>query len=402
MKITYLVNQYPKVSHSFIRREIAALEKLGMAVHRVSIRQIPLADLSDERDMAEHAKTVALLGPQGLLRVFLSFLQWFGKSPGKTMATFFFALKFSRKTRKSVLRHLVYLAEAARLVAILEEEEVEHLHAHFGTNSATVAMFCRLLGGPRYSFTVHGPEEFDDPKGLGLKEKMFFASFVVAISSFGRSQLMRWCSYGEWDKIKLVRCTVDDSFVSTAAKDLFLPPRLVCVGRICEQKGQLLLLQAMQKLRDEGVTFSMVFAGDGEMRRELEAAIDTYGLRGQITVTGWLSGDAVRDEILASRAMVLPSFAEGLPVVIMEAFALMRPVLSTAIAGIPELVEDGANGWLVPAGSVDALAEALKDILEKSPEQLLDFGKNGRQRVLTQHNDAIEAKKLMHYIKEVD
>jgi glycosyltransferase involved in cell wall biosynthesis len=163
------------------------------------------------------------------------------------------------------------------------------------------------------------------------------------------------------------------------------------VGRLCEQKGQLLLVEAMARLRAEGVPFELVLAGDGELRSDVERLVQFHGLQAQVRITGWVDSDNVRDEILAARALVLPSFAEGLPVVIMEAMALGRPVVSTFIAGIPELVLSRQTGWLVPAGDVDALVGALREVLETAPAVLDEMGQRGRHRVLAQHDIDREA-----------
>jgi glycosyltransferase involved in cell wall biosynthesis len=116
------------------------------------------------------------------------------------------------------------------------------------------------------------------------------------------------------------------------------------VGRLCEQKGQFLLLEAVARLASEGVPVELVLAGDGELRGDLERLIEAQGMAGFVNITGWVDSKRVRDEILSARVLVLPSFAEGLPVVIMEAMALGRPVVSTYVAGIPELVIPGETG----------------------------------------------------------
>ncbi|MNP17369.1 Alpha-D-kanosaminyltransferase [compost metagenome] len=176
-------------------------------------------------------------------------------------------------------------------------------------------------------------------------------------------------------------------------------PRLVCVGRLCEQKGQLLLLEAARLLAAQSVVFEIVLAGDGEMRADIEALIVRHELQAQVRITGWISSAQVRDEILAARALVLPSFAEGLPVVIMEAMALRRPVLTTYVAGIPELVRQGENGWLFPAGAVEELAAAMADCLAQPVDTLQRMGEAAYQRVLQRHDIDSEAARLAGYFK---
>jgi glycosyltransferase involved in cell wall biosynthesis len=283
----------------------------------------------------------------------------------------------------------VYLAQACRLVEWLQKAGAVHLHAHFGTNPAEVAMLARALGGPPYSFTVHGPEEFDKPLALGLARKARDAAFVVAISSYGRSQLYRWLAAEDWPRVEVIPCGLEPGFAidADAPSSQRVPaPRFVCVGRLCEQKGQLLLVEAVALLHKRGVSLDLVLAGDGEMRAEIQASIARHELGSHVTITGWIASADVRREVLAARALVLASFAEGLPVVIMEAMALARPVVSTWVAGIPELVVDGETGWLVPAGDVEALASALEKCLAADGEVLLRMGRAGQARVLDRHD----------------
>ncbi len=392
MKVAYLINQYPHVSHSFIRREIVALEAHGVQVERFSIRPSS-EDLVDPADRAEREKTQVLLAA-GIIGLLAATLIVAVSRPARWLRALALAVRLGRRSERGVLRHLVYLAEACVLVRRLRHGGVKHLHAHFGTNPAALALLTRTLGGPPYSFTVHGPEEFDRPDSLSLKEKIEGAAFVVAISHFGRSQLFRWCSHEHWPKVHVVRCGVDAAFLRDGPQPVPDNHRLVCVGRLCEQKGQLLLLEALGRLTTERVAFEIVLAGDGPMRPLIEQRLQQLGLEGRVRITGWLSNERVRQEVLAARALVLPSFAEGLPVVLMEALALGRPVLTTYVAGIPELVVPGHNGWLIPAGSVDALADGLRQVLEIAPDQLARLGEAGAKRVAAQHDATREAAKL--------
>ncbi|HSH54730.1 MAG TPA: glycosyltransferase [Methylotenera sp.] len=391
-KIAYFINQYPKVSHSFIRREILALEKQGYEVVRIALRGWD-ADIVDAEDARERQQTKYVL-QAGLFGLFIAVLKALFTAPLKFFSALKFALKMGIRADRSWPYHLIYLAEAAQVLAWLKDEDVQHIHAHFGTNSTEVVMLARLLGGPSYSFTVHGPEEFDKTTFLYLKEKIHHAAFVVGISSYTRSQLYRWADYSDWHKIHVVHCGLESSFHDVHPQPITQSPRLVCVGRICEQKGQLLLVNAFNLLAKKCIPFELVLAGDGEMREEIEGLISKYGLKKHITITGWISSEQVREQILAARALVLPSFAEGLPVVIMEALALRRPVLTTYVAGIPELVRDGKSGWLFPAGDVDELARVLEEFLTTPIYQLEAMGNAGYQRVLERHSIDTEAAKL--------
>ena len=397
MRIAYFINQYPKVSHSFIRREIQALEGLGLTVQRIALRGWD-AELVDADDIREREQTQFVL-KAGAFSILLSVIKTLAAHPLRFFAALKLALEMGWHAERPLPYHLIYLAEACQIVPWMKSFGATHVHAHFGSNSTEIVMLAHALGGPAYSFTVHGPEEFDKPLFLGLPVKIMRSAFVVAISSYGRSQLFRWVAHAYWSKVKVVHCGLEKSFYDIAPSPVTANARLVCVGRLCEQKGQLLLLEAAHGLAKKGIPFELVLAGDGEMRPEVERMITVYGLEEKVRITGWISGQQVRDEILNACGLVLPSFAEGLPVVIMEAMALRRPVISTYVAGIPELVIPKENGWLVPAGSVTELMVAMEDMLSKSSEQLAAMGDAAYTRVTERHAIDTEAKKLAELFK---
>jgi colanic acid/amylovoran biosynthesis glycosyltransferase len=391
LKIAYLVNEYPKVTHSFIRREILALERQGLEIERIALRgwEGALPDPEDRRER-ERTRYVLREGPIALL---LPTLLALVRAPARFFTALSLTLKMARQSDRTLPYHLAYLAEACRVLSWVKGLRVCHIHAHFGTNSTDIAMLVDALGGPAFSFTVHGPEEFLRP--VGLAEKIRRSAFVVAISSFGRSQLCLWTSLPHWGKIKIVHCGLEKSFYEHAASTRVAAPRLVCVGRLAPEKGQLLLIEAAARLMAKGIEFELVLAGDGPIRKLLESMLEKLSLVGRVRITGWISSIEVRQEILAARALVLPGFAEGLPVVIMEAMALRRPVIATYVAGIPELVRNGESGWLVPAGSVDDLANAMEECLTTADEDLQRMGENAQRRVLERHSIDSQAAKLV-------
>ena len=246
MKVAYLINQYPLLSHTFIRREIQALEAQGVEVERISVRAT--GSQVEPADEAEAKRTWVILqvGWVGLLAAVGTA---FARSPLAFFRACWIALRLGTRTGDRFLRHGAYFIEACVLARRLRQSECQHLHAHFGTNPATVALLTRMLGGPPYSFTVHGPEEFDHPFELGLPEKIGAAAFVVGVSSYGRSQLYRWTTKDQWHKIHVVHCGLGDSFFESSPTPVPDNCRLVCVGRLSEQKGQLLLLQAVPRRR---------------------------------------------------------------------------------------------------------------------------------------------------------
>jgi glycosyltransferase involved in cell wall biosynthesis len=394
LRVAYLVNQYPLLSHSFIRREIRALEAQGLEVLRLSIRP-PAGALLNPADREELAATRLVLGA-GASALARAALRSLARRPLRSLGALRAALAAGLRSDRGLLRHVVYFVEACLVREWTAAWGAHHLHAHFGTNSAMVALLCQRLGGPGYSFTVHGPEEFDDPEGLSLPAKIREARFVVAVSEFGRSQLYRSCGGDsrQREKVRVVRCGVDDALLDEKPAAFPASRRVVCVGRLCEEKAQWLLVEAAALLARTQAPFEIAIIGEGPLREELEAQIARHGLGERVRLLGALAEDEVKQQIRAARALVLPSFAEGLPVVIMEALALGRPVLSTWVAGIPELVEPGGTGWLVAPGSVTQLAEALAHVLEVGDEELAALGRRGAERVARRHDARHEAELL--------
>lgn len=396
LAVAYIVNRYPNVSATFIRREIQALERLGVRVERITMKS---GEVAGDEDRLETQQTQQVLD-RGWLSLVLPMLVAALSRPRRFAAAAAEAVRLNRRTGRSLAIHVGHLAQACRVASWVRRSGVQHLHAHFGTNSTDIAALVSQLTGLPYSFTVHGPDEFDRPGALNLTEKVRRAAFVVAISSFGRSQVFRWIDYGQWSKVHVVRCGLDAAFRDHDSPD---PPdnrTLVCIGRLSEQKGQELLVEATALLRDRGIDCDVVLVGDGEMREAVEQLVARLDLADRVTLTGWRSSLEVRNLLLASRALILTSFAEGLPVVLMEAMALRRPVLSTCIAGVPELVADGESGWLFPAGDVGAIADAIVRCLDTSAPKLAAMGANARRRVLTAHDVDIEARRLLALIAQ--
>jgi colanic acid/amylovoran biosynthesis glycosyltransferase len=399
-RIAYFTSQYPAVSHTFIRREIRALEALGVTIIRYAARTPP-EELVDPDDMAEQKKTGYIIDGS-IVELFRCFVFTLLKQPIAIFNVLRLAAKIGWHSDRGILLHFVYVAEATLLAHWCRRDGVKHLHVHFGTNPAAIAMLAQQLSGIPYSFTAHGPEEFEKAPLLSLVEKLQRSAFAVCVSAFGRSQLMLFSTPDQWQKIKIVHCGVDSSFFDAVASIPPQAPRLVCVGRVCAQKAQLVLIAAARHLREAGIYCEIVFVGDGPMRPQLEEAIRHAELEGQITITGWASGERVRAEIMAARALVLPSFSENMPVVIMEAMALGRPVISTYVAGIPELVQPGVTGWLVPASDEVALAEAMREALAAPVDQLAAMGNAARERVFERHDVLKEARKLKNLFEETN
>ncbi|MFO1140199.1 MAG: glycosyltransferase [Paracoccus sp. (in: a-proteobacteria)] len=392
MRIGYLINTYPRPSHSFIRREIAALEAEGVQIHRFAMRG-NVSDLSDPADLAEHARTEHVLDAGGR-RLLAGLMRQTAATPRQFAAALRLARHRATAGESSLSRQIIYMAEGARIAARAHALSLTHIHAHFGTNSARVASYARLLGGPRFSFTVHGPEEFDNTAALDLGGKLALAEFCATVSSYGRSQMSRWAAPGDWDKVQVVHCGLDLGRWDTPAPLPDGPFHMVAVGRFAEQKGFGLLIRAFAQAWQRNPELRLSLVGDGELRPQIEAMIAAAGMGGAVRLLGWQDESGVRAAMTAAHALVTPSFAEGLPVVIMEAMACARPIIATYIAGIPELVRPGHEGWLVPAGDAGALAETMLVAAASDRETLCRLGASARARVIQRHDIRDSARQL--------
>lgn len=392
MKIAYLMNTYPLISTTFIVREIAALERAGFEISRVAARRWD-GRLVDPGDLAEAEITDYLL-EDGARRLLQGFLAECAQNPGGLRKALPLWWQLWR-AGGGLVRHLAYLLEAVALARRLRRDPVAHIHAHFSTNAAAVAMLTRALGGPSYSFTVHGPAELFDPEGNSLGLKAAHAGFVACISHFCRSQCMIFAPVEAWDRLKIVHCGVSPAdFASEPPKaDLPAPNahgRILFVARLSKLKGGLVLLDAMAELVQHCPGADLVVIGDGEARPWMEEKARALGLSDKVHFLGFQSRDTVRAAMADADVFTLPSFAEGVPVVLMEAGASGKPVVASQVAGVSELVRDGETGFIVPPGDAAALADRLQRLL-RDPALRAAMGADGRATVEAQFDIDAEA-----------
>ncbi|MEL6767762.1 MAG: glycosyltransferase family 4 protein [Pseudomonadota bacterium] len=393
VKLAYFLNSYPYTSLTFIRGEIAAIEASGLPVTRYAIRPWPGALVMPE-DKAEAARTRYLLEDRkGLALAALGLLA----RPRQLLAALGLWGRLVGNAGGGLARYTAYFAEAALLAAWARADGITHIHTHFATNGAAVAMLAEAMGGPRWSMTVHGPNEFFDPERASVPLKAARAAFIAAISHFAKGQVATHCGMAAFEKTHVVRCGVD-----LGAFEIADPPAeeapVVHVGRLCVEKAQVLFPPAVAAAAEKAPGLRLEIIGDGDMRGAVEAAIEATGTGDRIAILGWRDHAEVRARLAASRGLLLPSFAEGLPVAIMEALALGRPVVTTSIAGIPELV-DARCGWVVPAGDEAALAEALAALATAPAERLAEMGRAGRARVAAMHDQTANAARLRALIE---
>lgn len=390
MNFAYLMNAYPMTSTTFIRREIEAHERAGFKVKRFAIRPWD-QNLVDPKDIEEQKRTYYLLG-QGYFTLVMAFFREIFTNPVRLLRAFRATRQMMGNTNAKKWKQLAYFLEAVLLKQQTVAQGIQHLHVHFSTNSASVAMLSFLLGGPSYSVTVHGPDELFEMTENSLSLKVEHATFIAAITDYCRRMVDSHTGGHNTDKIHIVRCGLDLAEFA-GATDVPQNLDLVCVGRLCTAKAQHLLVEAVGEVAARYPDVKLVLIGDGDQRPLVEATIDRLGLQHHVELAGWKTNEEVRDALRKSRALLLPSLAEGLPIVIMESFALGRPVLTTQINGIPELV-DASCGWLAQPGDKETLVECLDALLSKQTDDLTRMGQIGRKRVLDFHDQDTNAGQL--------
>lgn len=399
-KIAYLTGQYPEVSLTFILREVDALRALGADVKTISIRRTPPEQHPGPAEKQAAATTFHVLEQAKNPARLLAAQAYLFTRPRRYLA----ALRLAWKTRspgvKATLYQLVYFLEATILARYLEQEKIDHLHNHFVFGAATVAMLQKELTGIPYSFMLHGPADLFEPYRWALSEKAARARFVTVISHFARSQLMFFSDPKHWSKYHIIHCGVTpDRYSDLEVKREDDKIRLVFVGRLAPVKGLRVLFKVLEDLRDDIPNLRMTVVGDGPDRARLEKAAKDLG--GMVHFTGYMSQDEVAQTLAASDICVLPSFAEGVPVILMEAFAAGLPVIATQVAGVGELVVDGESGYLVPPGDENALASRIRD-LASNPGLRKSMGETGRNKVMADFDITHEADRLLQLFKTAE
>ncbi|MEM8959583.1 MAG: glycosyltransferase [Pseudomonadota bacterium] len=397
--VAYLVSGYPKLSHTFIQREVAGLRAAGLDVLTCSVRRPGPADLAGPEEREAAATTFYVLArARNLWHLISDHLALLAMRPGGWLQALALAWRTRPPGLKALLWQLFYFAEAGVLARYLSRKGARHLHAHFANAGGSVAMLSAAMAEIPYSFTMHGPAEFFEARHWRLDEKVARARFVACISHFCRSQLMVFADRAHWPKLRIVHCGVDP-----ARYDGQRPPpgqRLLFVGRLAGEKGVPVLLEALAALRSRHPEVHLTLVGDGPEQAELETLAGTLGIANRMTFTGAASQNAVAEHLRRADIFVLPSFAEGVPVVLMEAMAARLPVVTTRIAGIAELVEDRVSGLLVPPGDTESLTARLSDLLG-DPDARARMGTAGRAAVEARFSIHIESARLATLLRAI-
>jgi colanic acid/amylovoran biosynthesis glycosyltransferase len=384
--LAYLTSQYPMLSMIFVQREVLQLREMGF---RVDVASINAPDRAPEKMTAEEASEAARayhLKTHGLPGAI--------QAHAKTALTKFtsycrglrLVMRLGGLDMNQLLLNFMYFSEGLMVGQWMQRMQQRHLHVHLGSQAATVGLYVKEVFGVGFSITVHGPDEFYDAKGQYLAEKVAAADFICCISFFARSQLMKLSPYAQWKKLVVSRLGVDPSVfaprVRRAPQDVF---EVLCVGRLTSAKGQHLLIDAMEQLARQGRRVRLRLVGPGQDEASLREHAAQTGIADLVVLEGGVNQDHIHKLYEAADVFCIASFAEGIPIVLMEAMAMEIPCVTTHITGIPELIRNGIDGMLVAPSDVDGLSGAIARLMD-DPDLRERIGKNGRTRVLAQYD----------------
>ncbi|HYL77040.1 MAG TPA: glycosyltransferase family 4 protein [Bryobacteraceae bacterium] len=376
--IAILVSQHPAINHSVILREIRELRK-AFDVRTVSIRSPdrPMEQLTEEE--RDEASRTYYIKARGFIGAFAGLCSTLARRPIRLIGGLFYALRLSKLQPRQATKNLAYVIEAIMLGDWMRRQQLRHVHVHY---SSTIGLLAKRIFPIDISISFHGPDEFNDPEGFWLRQKIEASTFVRAISDYARSQLMKTCSFEQWDKIEVAYMAVDpEVFSQRPFRASPEPLEILCVGRLAPVKAQHVLVDAVALLVKNGRNVRLHLVGGGPDRQSLEERVATLGMRSQVVVHGFTPEDRLNDLYRSTDVFASASFAEGLPGVLMEAMSMEIPCVSTWITGVPELIRDGIDGLLVPPGDPGALASAIERLIEH-PDLRQRIGQSGRQRIL--------------------
>jgi glycosyltransferase involved in cell wall biosynthesis len=392
-ELTYLISRYPAITHTFILREVVQLRQSGLALRTISLQSPDrCAGGHTEIEKAEIASTFYVQA-RALHRILGDHLRLLICRPFSYLYGLLFTLRLNGGDLGNLARNLVCFVEAVIVGEWIRHNGGEHIHVHFANAGSAVALIASKMYPVDFSITVHGYDEFYGERLYRLREKIAGAKFLRCISHFCRSQLMKASPMEEWHKFEVCRLGVDP--------DHFLPRQspvgpdftIVHVGRLTAVKGAPILVDAVAALLRQGRRIHLNLVGDGADRAAVERRVAEYGIASYVTFHGSVNQDHIRELLGQANAFVLPSFAEGVPVALMEAMSMEIPCVTTPVGGIFELITSGIDGILVPASDAESLAHALK-VLMDDPEYGARLGKAGRRKVLESFNLALNIERL--------
>ncbi|MGH1438525.1 MAG: glycosyltransferase family 4 protein [Cellvibrionaceae bacterium] len=399
MRLAYFTNTYPRATDTFIRREVIGLRERGFEVLTFSVRKTG-ADHDVDDEVINEKKNTHYLLPCSPLALAKCHLKALSSEPKAYFKTLWLALKTSRPGIKGHLLQFIYFIEAILLAELVEKHKVEHLHNHLGDNSGTVTLLAAQFSNITYSISIHGPHIFFDGLHWALDVKTARSSFISCIGHFCTSQMMLYTNKEDWDKFKIIRCGIDPQQFSYRAPSKTIK-KLVYVGRLSAEKGVPVLFDSLKLLQSKNYEFELTLLGDGDARQQLEAAAIEYGIKDKVKFAGFVDQKTIAETLNSSDIFVLPSFAEGIPVALMEAMAMGVPVITTYVGGIAELVIDKVTGQMVYPSDKEGLADAIAYYID-NPDACQAISKNARDKVVAEFNIDDQVDKLAALLKQAD
>lgn len=379
LRLAYLLSQHPAVNHTFMVREVRQLRELGLDIRVISIREADRPDERLTREEIDEKRGTFYVKAQSLSSVVGAHVRTLFRRPGGYFRGLAHAVRLSNGRLRRRIHWLLYFAEAVVAGDWMTANGLTHVHTHYASN---VALLLSDVFPISMSVTLHGPDEFSDPAGFHLSEKVLRSVFVRTISDFGRSQTMNNSHHSNWQKLVVNRLGVDTgAFRVQPVREDPKPFELLNAGRLARVKAQHVLIDAMQILATGGRNVRLHLAGDGPDRRDLEAHVAAAGLQGKVLFHGFINQEELRKLYEQTDAFVLPSFAEGVPVVLMEAMSMGIPCIATWVNGIPELIRNEIDGVTVTPGDAQALAQAV-ELLMDQPGLRSQLSTRARQRAV--------------------
>jgi glycosyltransferase involved in cell wall biosynthesis len=397
VRLAYFTNTYPRATDTFIRKEVIGLRERGFDVLTFSVRKAGAEHDVDDEIIKEKKNTTYLL-PCSAFTLVASQLRAISSSPKLYLKTLFLAFKTSRPGIKGHFLQLIYFVEAILLADLVKEHQVEHLHNHLGDNSGTVTLLGAKFAGISYSISIHGPHIFFDGLHWALDIKTSQASFISCIGHFCKSQMMLYTNEQDWHKFQIVRCGIDPKQFSYREPSTTIS-KLIYVGRLSAEKGVPILFDSLKVLKSKGYRFELTLLGDGEARQSLEILAKEYNISQNLKFSGFVDQKTIADELSNSDIFVLPSFAEGIPVSLMEAMAMGVPVIASYVGGISELVVDKVTGQMVSPADVEGLANAIAYYID-NPDACKKISTNARDKVVAEFNIDDQVDKLAVHLSK--
>lgn len=400
LRLLYLTTHYPSFSHTFIADEVAHLRRMGATIATAAVNAPDDGSLLTDADRVAARETFHIKR-HGMRRAIAALASAFVRRPVGLVRCAGRLLRIDAGDLPGLRKRAAQFVEGAIVWRHCRSLGITAIHAHFGHVPASIAWYAAEIGRSvapdeqwTWSMTVHGWHEFTSERRNLLAEKVRAAAVVVCISDFTRSQMMRIADPTDWDRLVVVRCGIDvRNFPSRPAGLTSDEPSIVMTARLSPEKGHLVLLDALVRLREMQRPVRARLIGGGPFEPSIRDAIAERNLDETVEMLGPQPPAVVESALSTATIFCLPSFAEGLPVSIMEAMAVGVPVVTTAISGIPELVIDGVTGRCLPAGRADLLAAAIAGILD-DPEAAARQVTTGRDAVLAAHDGPSNAAQL--------